>query len=307
MIVYLSEPIHPVARKLLAENVTIVDTFDDIEHIDAALLRNVPMTEELMKRAKNLKLVAEHGVGVDNIDLIAAKKYGIAVTNTPQANTGSVAELVVGLIIALERNFVQANAAVHAGKVKQAYPMEFMGHSLEGKTLGQLALGAIGSRVARMLKTAFSMKVLAYAPHTSDEKFEEYGFVRAHSLEEMIRQSDVVNISIGLNQQTRNLISGPVFDWFKPHAILLNCARGGIVNEQDLYEALKSGKRHAAPCDVFEQEPPTPADPLLSLPNFIATPHMGASTDEALQNMAGMAVDEILRLKREEPFKHRVV
>lgn len=307
MIVYLSEPIHPLPRKLLEQHATIVDTFDAIEQIDAALLRNVSMTEELMKRAKKLKLVAEHGVGVDNIDLAAAKRLGIAVTNTPQANSDSVAELVVGLIVALERNFVQADRAVHAGQVKEAFPVAFQGHSLHGKTLGQIAVGAIGSRVGRMMKAAFGMDVLAYAPHTSDEKLTELGFKRAVTLEAVIRNSDVVNISIGLNEATRNLISGQVFDWFKPNAVLVNAARGGIVNEQDLYEALQTGKLMAAASDVFEQEPPTPANPLLSLPNFIATPHLGASTEEALMNMAQMAVDEILRLKRGEPFKNRVV
>lgn len=307
MIVYLSEHIHPVPRKLLEQHATIVDTFDDIEHIDAALLRNVPMRADLLKRAKNLKLVAEHGVGVDNIDLEAAKQYGIAVTNTPQANSTSVAEFVVGLIIALERNVVQADKALHAGLVKQPFPAEFEGYSLEGKTLGQIALGAIGSRVGTMLKTAFGMKVLAYAPHSSDEKIAGYGFTRADTLEEVIRNSDVVNVSISLNPETRDLVSGPVFDWFKPNAVLVNAARGGIVNEQDLYEALKAGKLRAAASDVFVQEPPAADHPLLSLPNFIAAPHIGGCTDEALRAMAQMAVDEILRLEKGELFKNRVV
>ena len=307
MIVYLSEYIHPEPRKQLEQEAVIVDNFDHIEDIDAILVRRFRVDEELMNKAKNLKLVAVHGVGYDMVDIEAAKRHGIAVTNTPQANSDSVAELVTGLTIDLERNILQADSACHQSLVKRSAPAELKGYSIHGKTLGQIAIGNVGSRVGKIMKNAFAMKVLAYDPYVPDERFEELGFTRVHSLEELIKNADVVNVSTPLNEETRNLIHGEMFTWFKPHAILLNCARGGIVNEKDLYDALKTGKVMAAACDVFEKEPPTAATPLLSLPNFIATPHQGANTEEATRNMAQMAVNEILRLKKGEKFLNRVV
>jgi len=307
MIVYLSEYIHPVPRKQLEQEVTIVDNFDDIRNIDAILLRRFRVDEAFMQKAKNLKLVAVHGVGYDMVDLEAAKRHGIAVTNTPQANSDSVAELVTGLVIDLERNILQANRACHRDLVKSSAPAELKGYSIHGKTFGQIAIGNVGSRVGKIMKNAFGMNVLAYDPYVPDERFAELGFTRVSSLEELIRNSDVVNVSTCLNEETRDLISGEMFDWFKPHAVLVNAARGGIVNEHGLYEALKEGKIKAAACDVFEQEPPNSQNPLLSLENFISTPHLGANTEEATRNMAQMAVDEILRLKRGEPYLNRVV
>ena len=156
------------------------------------------------------------------------------------------------------------------------------------------------------MKNAFGMKVIAYDPYVPDEKFEEYGFTRTNSLEELIKASDVVNISACLNEETRDLISGDMFNWFKKDAVLVNAARGGIANEMDLYNALKDGKLRAAACDAFEQEPPDPKHPLYTLPNFIGTPHIGADTEEALIHMGDMAVDEILRLKNGEPQLNRV-
>jgi len=306
MIVFVPDFIHPLCLQRLKENVTVVNTLDDIEHIDAMLIRGFECTADVIEKAKNLKLVARHGVGYNNVDTKAAAAHGVAVTNTPQANSDSVAELAVGLIIAAARNIVVSDKGCRTGRFKKTSPAEMKGHQIHGKTLGQIAIGNIGSRVGKIMKNAFGMKVIAYDPYVPDEKFEEYGFTRTNSLEELIKASDVVNISACLNEETRDLISGDMFNWFKKDAVLVNAARGGIANEMDLYNALKDGKLRAAACDAFEQEPPDPKHPLYTLPNFIGTPHIGADTEEALIHMGDMAVDEILRLKNGEPQLNRV-
>ena len=306
MIVFVSNFIHPSCMARLKEFATVVDNLDEIEKVDAMLIRGFDVTEDIIARAKNCKLIARHGVGYNNIDLAAARKYGVAVTNTPAANSDSVAELAVALILDTERNILQADKGCRVGTVKKNSPVEYKGHEVHGKTLGQIAIGNIGSRVGKIMKNAFGMKVIAYDPYVPDEKFEEYGFTRTNSLEELIKASDVVNISACLNEETRDLISGDMFNWFKKDAVLVNAARGGIANEMDLYNALKDGKLRAAACDAFEQEPPDPKHPLYTLPNFIGTPHIGADTEEALIHMGDMAVDEILRLKNGEPQLNRV-
>jgi len=306
MIVFVPNFIHPLCLQRLKENVTVVDTLDDIEHIDAMLIRGFEVPAELIEKAKNLKLVARHGVGYNNVDTKAAAAHGVAVTNTPAANSDSVAELAVGLAIAAARNIIASDKGCRNGAFKKTSPAEMKGHQIHGKTLGQIAIGNIGSRVGKIMKNAFDMKVIAYDPYVPAERFEELGFERTDSLEYLIKNSDVVNISALKNKETTDMIHGEMFNWFKPGAVLVNAARGGIVNETDLYNALKDGRLAAAACDSFVVEPPDKNNPLFTLDNFTATPHNGANTEEALINMGMMAVDEVLRLKNGEPFKNKV-
>ena len=306
MIVFVPDFIHPLCLQRLKENVTVVDNLDDIEHIDAMLIRGFECTADVIEKAKNLKLVARHGVGYNNVDTKAAAAHGVAVTNTPQANSDSVAELAVGLIIAAARNIVVSDKGCRTGRFKKTSPAEMKGHQVHGKTLGQIAIGNIGSRVGKIMKNAFDMKVIAYDPYVSDERFAELGFERTNSLEYLIKNSDVINISALKNAETTNMIHGEMFNWFKPGAVLVNAARGGIVNETDLYNALKDGWLAAAACDSFVVEPPDKDNPLFTLDNFTATPHNGANTEEALINMGMMAVEEVLRLKNGEPFYSKV-
>ena len=306
MIVFVPDFIHPLCLQRLKENVTVVNTLDDIEHIDAMLIRGFECTADVIEKAKNLKLVARHGVGYNNVDTKAAAAHGVAVTNTPQANSDSVAELAVGLIIAAARNIVVSDKGCRTGRFTKTSPAEMKGHQVHGKTLGQIAIGNIGSRVGKIMKNAFDMKVIAYDPYVSEERFAELGFERTDSLEYLIKNSDVINISALKNDETTNMIHGEMFNWFKPGAVLVNAARGGIVNETDLYNALKDGRLAAAACDSFVVEPPDKDNPLFTLDNFTATPHNGANTEEALINMGMMAVEEVLRLKNGEPFKNKV-
>lgn len=307
MIVYLSEYIDPPARELLAQHATIVDNFNEIEKIDAILLRNIPVTAQMMDKAKNLKLIAKHGIGVNTIDLEAARAHGIIVTNTPTANADSVAELVVATILNLERKIYQANIGCRAGKYTKIAPKELEGNEIGGKVLGQIGVGNIAQRAANILRNGFKMKTIAYDPFIDAEEAKKRGFEKVETLEELIKRADVVNVSVHLTKDTVDLISGKMFDNFKKNAILINASRGGIVNEDDLYDALKAGKLKGAACDTFVHEPPSAANSkLFELDNFCGTPHLGADTEEALQKVGREAVQEIINLATGKAPIHRV-
>lgn len=179
---------------------------------------------------------------------------------------------------------------------------------LTGKTLGLIGTGNIAQRTAAILTGGFGMKVVAYDPYVSAESMEKLGYQKYENVGDMIAQADVINISVPLTPGTKDLVSGEVFDRFRPGAILVNAARGGIVNEQDLYEALTSGKLRAAACDSFVTEPPSAENTALyNLPNFVGTPHIGATTYEALERMGTEIVDEVLQVLNGGEAKNRVV
>lgn len=298
MKVYLSEHICDSARKKLEKVATIVDNYDHPEELDAIILRGAPVSGDLIRKAVNLKVIGKHGVGYNTVDVEAAKARGIPVVYTPLANADSVAELVVGLFITLERNIYKANVRVRKGEVKKTAPVDLIGTELRGKRFGQIGMGNIAQRIAKIMRDGFNAEILGYDPFISAEEACKRGFKKIDKLEEFLETSDMVNINVPLNKSTRNLIAGEMFDHFKSGAVLVNAARGGVVNEKDLYQALVKGKLKAAACDTFEYEPPSPehyAD-LLSLDNFCATPHLGANTDDALKNTGNQVVDDVLNV-----------
>lgn len=308
MTVFLDEYINPQARKRLEEYATVVNHFDNPEAIDGIILRVYPVDAELMKKCKNLKVIGKHGVGCNTIDLEAAKRLGITVVNTPRANTNSVAELIVGEILDIARNITTAHNKSKNGEFTTVAPKEMTGMELTGKTLGLIGTGNIAQRTAAILTGGFGMKVVAYDPYVSAESMEKLGYQKYENVGDMIAQADVINISVPLTPGTKDLVSGEVFDRFRPGAILVNAARGGIVNEQDLYEALTSGKLRAAACDSFVTEPPSAENTALyNLPNFVGTPHIGATTYEALERMGTEIVDEVLQVLNGGEAKNRVV
>lgn len=308
MTVYLSEYIYPEARKLLEENVRIVENFDNPDEIDAIILRVFPVDAAVMDKCKNLKVIGKHGVGCNTIDLDEAKKRGITVLNTPRANTNSVAELIVGEMLDIARNITTADNKSRRGEFKTVAPKEMTGIELTGKTLGLVGTGNIARRAAEILQGGFGMKVVAYDPYVSSEIMETMGYTKYEDVGDMIAAADIINVSVPLTPSTKDLISGQVFDRFRPNSILVNAARGGIVNESDLYEALKSGKLRAAACDAFVNEPPTSENTnLYELPNFIGTPHIGAATEEALERMGMEVVQEVISVLNGAEPKNRVV
>ena len=307
MLVYLSEYIDPEAEALLREKAEVVNSFDRIAEIDAIILRNIPVTAEMMDQAKKLKVIGKHGVGVNTIDVEAARDRGIRVVYTPTANADSVAEMTVALFLALERGIVEANMNCRRGAYDRIGPKSLIGTEIGGKTLGQIGMGNIAQRIAAIMKNGFNCRVLGYDPFVSAEDAAARGFEKVDSLEEMLEQSDLVNINVPLVKSTERMISGDVFNHFKPSAVFVNAARGAVIDETDLYNALVAGKLKAAACDTFVSEPPTPENPLLSLENFSATPHIGGNTEESLRRTGREVVEQTLAvLEGREPL-HAVV
>lgn len=278
-----------------AEISQVGDYVSDAERIEAArtadalLVRTGAITRELVEAAPKLKIVARHGVGYDAVDVAACTEHGVLVTITPNANATAVSEHAIGLMLAAARKIPQADAALKAG-VWQREP--YLGLELAGKTLGLVGLGRVGSRVAQLAQ-AFGMKVLAYDPYMSSERAAALG-VTLLPLEEMLPLADFISVHAPLTPETHHLIGRETLPLCKPTAILVNTARGGLVDPQALYDALTSGRLAAAALDVFEQEPFDPNDPLPKLPNVIVTPHVAGQTAEALVNMAVAAANAIV-------------
>jgi D-3-phosphoglycerate dehydrogenase/(S)-sulfolactate dehydrogenase len=248
-----------------------------IGEYDAVAVRSATkITAQVLEKATRLRVVGRAGVGVDNVDLPAATRRGVVVMNTPGGSAVTVAELTVAMMLALSRHIPQATASVKAGKWEKK---KFQGRELAGKTLGVVGIGNIGSIVVERC-LAMKMRVVAYDPFVSAEAASRAG-MELVSLDELWRQADVVSLHVPLTDQTRNLVNAQSIAKMKHGALLVNCARGGIIDEKALAEALGSGRLGGAALDVFEKEPPPPDHPLLKLDSFVCTPHLGASTEEA--------------------------
>lgn len=250
--------------------------------------------------ADALRVVARYGVGVDNVDLAAAAARGIVVTNTPGANARSVAELAVALLLLLARPVVRAAAETRAG----GWP-RLPGLSLAGKTVGLVGFGAIGRQTARLLG-GFDCRLLAYDPLLNEATAGALG-VRAAALDELLAASDFVSLHAPVTPATRGMVDATFLAQMKPGASLINTARGELVDEAALLAALTSGHLRGAALDAFAAEPPGGDNPLLALPNVIATPHMGAHTDGATTAMGRMALADCLAVLRGEEPRYRVV
>ncbi|MCM8779923.1 MAG: phosphoglycerate dehydrogenase, partial [Candidatus Omnitrophica bacterium] len=261
-----------------------------IKDYDALLVRSsTKVTKDIIAAADKLKVIGRAGVGLDNVDLEAATQKGIIVMNTPGGNTISTAEHTMSLLLAMSRNIPQANASLKQGQWQRN---KFMGVELYQKELGIIGLGRIGREVAKRA-ISFGMKVLAYDPFLSQEVAESLN-VELVELEELLRRSDFISVHTPGGPETKYLISDKEFAVMKEGVKVINCARGGIIDETALAKAIKSGKVSAAALDVFEKEPP-PADlELLKLEKVITTPHLGASTEEAQVNVA-VEIAEVVR------------
>lgn len=252
-----------------------------IKDYDALLVRSgTKVTKEVIENADNLKVIGRAGVGLDNVDLEAASKRGIIVMNSPGGNTISTAEHTMSLILALSRNISQADVSTKKGGWERK---KFKGVELYGKTLGVIGLGKIGSEVAKRA-SAFGMKIIAYDPFLSLDKAKELG-VESLSLKEVFKRSDYITVHTPMTEETKYIIDKKAIKDMKEGVRIINCARGGIVNENALIEGVKSGRVAGAALDVYEKEPPKDS-PLLKCDNVILTPHLGASTEEAQINVA---------------------
>ncbi|MGD2081018.1 MAG: phosphoglycerate dehydrogenase [Nitrospirota bacterium] len=246
------------------------------------------LTADVLEAATNLKVIGRAGSGLDNVDKAAASKKGIVVMNTPGGNTITTAEHTVSLMLSLARLIPQATASMKEGRWEKK---KFTGVELFNKTLGVVGIGAIGSEVAKRAQ-GLEMNVIAYDPFLSDEKARDIG-VEKVALEELFRRADFITFHTPLTQETRNLVNKKTIKLMKDGVRIINCSRGGIVNEKDLFEALESGKVGGAALDVFEKEPPQDYA-LARHPRVVCTPHLGAATGEAQENVAVAVAEQVV-------------
>jgi D-3-phosphoglycerate dehydrogenase/(S)-sulfolactate dehydrogenase len=309
--VLVSDDLSPEAVKILQDAGLQVDVKvglkpEALEAIIAdydglAVRSATKVTAKLLEKATRLKVVGRAGVGVDNVDLPAATRRGVVVMNTPGGSSTTVAELALAMILSLYRHVAAATASVKSGKWEKK---KFQGRELAGKTLGVVGIGNIGSiLVDRCL--AMKMRVIAYDPFISPEAAGKLG-VTLVELEAIWREADVISLHVPLTEQTRNMVNAVTLAKMKPGAILVNCARGGVVDETALAASLKAGHLGGAALDVFAQEPPPADHPLFALDNVVLTPHLGASTEEAQVAVALAVAEQMARYLRLGEVKNAV-
>ena len=266
---------------------------------DAAICRSgVQITREALTGNQRLQLIVRAGAGVDNIDMETATRMGIVVMNTPDGNTISVAEHTIAMMLALSRNVGAAHRALVEGRWDRKL---YMGVQLAGKTLGIVGLGRVGRVVASRAR-AMEMHVLGYDPFLTERKAKELGIETCSSVRQMLPRVDYLSVHTPLTDETRKLIGAEEIQLMKKGARLINCARGGIFDEQSLADGLKSGRLGGVALDVYETEPCT-NNPLLSMPNVLGTPHLGASTEEAQSNVAVAAAEQLIDFFRSGAMK----
>ncbi|MGB5156348.1 MAG: phosphoglycerate dehydrogenase [Desulfobacterales bacterium] len=260
-----------------------------IGNYDALAIRSATkVTADLLSAAKNLKVVGRAGIGLDNVDIPAATKHGVIVMNTPGGNVITTAEHAVAMMMSMTRNIPWGTASLKAGKWEKK---NLEGRELYNKILGIIGFGKIGSIVADRAR-GLKMQVVIYDPFVTPEQIEKAGYTSI-TLDELYAKADYITVHVPKLKDTLNLLNKDAFDKMKNGVMIINCARGGIVNESDLYNAIKSGKVAGAALDVFEKEPPG-ASPLFELDRVICTPHLGASTQEAQVNVATAVAGQII-------------
>jgi len=297
--VLVSDKLSPTAVQIFKDRGVEVDYLPDLGKDKDALLAAIPqydglairsatkVTEKLIAAATNLKVIGRAGIGVDNVDIPAASRRGIIVMNTPFGNSITTAEHAIAMMFAVARQLPEANASTHAGKWEKN---RFMGVEITGKTLGVVGCGNIGSIVATR-GVGLKMHVIAYDPFLSEGRAQELG-VEKVELDELYARADFITLHTPMTDKTKNMINAHAFVKMKPGVRIINCARGGLIVEADLVTALKSGKVAGAGIDVFENEPATDS-PLFGMENVVATPHLGASTTEAQENVALQVAEQM--------------
>lgn len=295
--VLISDKMNPLAAEIFEKNGVEVDVKPGlspeelagiIDAYDGLAIRSATkVTREILDAAKNLKVIGRAGIGVDNVDISAATEAGVIVMNTPFGNSITTAEHAIAMMMSLARQIPQANESTHAGKWEKS---KFMGVELYGKTLGVIGCGNIGS-IAATRGIGLKMKVIGFDPFLTEERAIELGIEKVE-LDDLLKRSDFITIHVPKNDKTKHLLNKDAFAKMKNGVRIIHCARGGIVCEADLLEALNSGKVAGAALDVFEQEP-AKENALFGHPNVICTPHLGASTTEAQVNVAIQVAEQM--------------
>ena len=302
MKILVADKISDEAIKMLKEKHEVVFSeldpkglLNEIEKYDALVIRSrTKVTKEVIKKGKNLKVIGRAGVGVDNIDVPEATKRKIPVVNAPGGATVSVAELTFAHMLSLARNLSKSDKTMKNGEWEKK---TLKGTELCDKTLGLIGSGRIGTEVGKMA-IAFGMKVIVYDPYLSKETAEKHSFELA-DLDSLLKNSDFISIHTPLTDETKKMIDEKEFKKMKNTAFIVNCARGGIIDENALYNSLKEGKIRGAALDVYENEPPKNS-PLLTLDNIVFTPHIGASTKEAQIRAGTITAEQVLKILNNE-------
>jgi D-3-phosphoglycerate dehydrogenase len=272
-----------------------------VADVQAVLVRVAKLTAEVIRAGKQLRIIGKHGVGTDNIDIPAATQQGVLVTNTPQANSTSVAEHALAMLLAVARRIGESDRDLASGKVRAQ--KVYQGVELSGKVMGIIGLGSAGYRLARMTAQGLGMRVIGFDPYKNPWPAD---VEQCTGLAPLLAQADFISIHVPLTRETRNLIGKDSLPKMKPTAILVNTARGGVVEEAALAEALRAGRLAGAGLDVIEDEPLKADHPLNGVPNLILTPHMAGVTEEAMMHMAQDSAEDIVRVLRGERPKYLV-
>lgn len=300
--VLIPEDIAPKGKEYLVSKGFDVEVLSDcsVENIcrnvvdaDAILARTTPYPAEIFHAAKQLKVIARYGAGFDNIDLDAASKAGVQICNTPTANSNSVAEHAIGLMIACASQLLYQDHETRQGHWNVRNTRKRT--ELRGKTLGLIGCGHIGQLTAEKAHLGFGMPVIGYDAFADPAKIPEYINMK-ETMTEIFENADVISLHIPATAETKGSVDKNMLELMKPDSILINCARGGIVNEADLNQCMKDNTFRTAGLDVFEQEPALASNPLFNLENVIVTPHSGALTYEAMEQMGLDAAAEIERV-----------
>jgi len=310
--VLVPDNVHPSALEVLnaAPGIEVTapgqmkreETLAAIPSADALIIRSATKVDaEMLAAAANLKLIARAGVGVDNVDVEAATRHGVIVMNTPEGNTIATAEHAFGLMLALARHIPNAQISMRDGKWDRK---SFMGIELRGKTLGIVGFGRIGRAIAKRA-LAFEMTVIAHDPYIPEDIAADLG-VELVSLDELYRRADFITLHSVITDETRGMVNAATLGKMKQGVRIINAARGALINESELAEAIKSGQVGGAALDVYEQEPPQADNPLVGLPGVVHTPHLAASTEDAQVAVAVEAAELIVAALTRNEYKNVV-
>ncbi|MBO1324438.1 hydroxyacid dehydrogenase [Acetobacter sp. TBRC 12305] len=310
---FITQPVHDSALTFLKEHGIAVRhaTVPDMETVvreigaaDAVITRDIGLSRDAIAAAPHLRIISCHGVGTNRIDMAAAQERGITVTNTPGVNSQSVAELTIGLMLASARDLCRADHAVRQHDWQFRYTCE--GMELHGKTLGLVGFGAIARKVAVIAGAGLGMRVIAWSPSMAADCFAQHGVERCNTLEELLGRSDVVSIHRAGKQDDPPLMTQSALRLMQPHALLINVGRGFAIDQDALARILAEKRIRGAALDVMRVEPPAEDDPLLCAPALLLTPHLGGTTQEALQRMALTCAQQVLAALSGLAPEHRV-
>jgi D-3-phosphoglycerate dehydrogenase len=307
--IFILDPFFESGVDYAAGHATI-DRWDDPavanwhEEADGLMVRLTRIGAADFARATRLKAIAKQGVGIENIDLDAARAHGVIVCNTPGVNAEAVAEMALGLALAVNRRLAEFDREIRSGRIVDR--SRLLGREAWQKTVGVIGMGHVGTRIARKWHAAFDARIIAYDPYVPADHWSDIPHERADSLEAMLPRVDLLTVHVPFTPETRSMIGAAELAMMQPDAVLVNTARGGIVDEDALFHALQAGRIAGAGLDVFDVEPPTTANRLVSLPNVVATPHAAGSTHETQRLIARVTAEQLVDVLTGLPPRNRV-